>query len=182
MLIKVKIKPSSTGSDENMVSYTNTRLLIMLSASELTTSVVLVIDKTKVLVEQRGVFSIITIIFLVSAGFSLSVIYSITLNRLISTVYPLWYRNTMTKEKFIGAAALGCFVTAGLLFSMGIVYWKFFVHGEKLWLPAMIIGFALYSLYFVFCVITYSLIFLSIVKSKRNLQANDDDDASLTTF
>ena len=181
LLLKVKETSSTTNNNGNMVSFTNTRLLIMLSITDLSASLFLVIERLSTLMDILHISFISFFIVHITAGLSLSTMYLITLNRLVSTVCSLWYRRSMTKTKFVVVTVLVCVVVAGSMFG-NIVMIIFHLHSATIVFIGGIIFAFVYDLYFVFCVFTYIAILITISKSRRNLQVNNDNDSTSTTF
>ena len=101
LYLLLKIKKIQAG---NMASYTNKKLLVLLSCSELSYGLFVSITYTTFLSGKKSNEVEVTIpgsIAMISWGISLSATFLTTLNRLLSTVYPLWYRATITKKKFV---------------------------------------------------------------------------------
>ena len=102
-----------------MILYSNFILLTLLSASELVFSASNVSLRTighfigtKHTEPVRFHFDSITM------GLNCSLVYVITLNRLLATLYPFWYLNWMTKKKFV-RAALGVTLAIATVFIAG---------------------------------------------------------------
>ena len=120
-------------------------------------------------------------ILYITGGLSLSTIYLITFNRLGSIVYPLWYRRSMRKKKFVVVTVLVCVVVTGLVFGSYLIR-IIFVHSPVIVSIGWVIIHLIYDLYLVLCVFTYVAILITISKSRRNLQVNNDNDSTSTTF
>ena len=187
LLIRVKIKPNNSTNNENMVFYTNTRLLIMLSASEMTVSLFLALQRISMLAKLSIVPYIFSSIYQLSVGFSLSTMYLITLNRLLSTVNPLWYRRYVTKVKFTLVAILVFLIVGGLVFGVSFTNMVFQYSSPTIWFIAWLTANLLNDFYFVFCVVTYVVIFITLSKSRRmsrsrNHSTNSSSQCILTTL
>ncbi len=108
---------------------------------------------------------------MISSGVTLATLYAITINRLLGTTYPFWYKSNVTKKKFY-IGLLCCSVVAVVLNTGGNV-----LIGSPTSSPtARDIGFGmisfLYLFFFVVCVYTYTSIFLIIFRSRQNSQTN----------
>ena len=168
----------------NMVGYSNKKLLILLSSTELSNGLFSI---TWLLFMKVPLVLVISgLLMLIGGGLSLSAIYLMTLNRLLSTVYPLWYIRSMSKKKFVVLVVLVCFVVTGLSIGCNIVVYGY----RNIKIPGIttssfiicrIIVHLLFNLYLIFCVFTYVAILIKILNSRRDSQTNDDNDANSTT-
>ena len=93
----------TTGSNTNMVPFTNLWLLVSLSVAEIIYSFMNILVEIFFFfeVDDNVVVRIATLCLFASAGMALATVWSITINRLLSTSHPLWYRRSVTKNKFI---------------------------------------------------------------------------------
>ena len=162
----------SNNNRNNMVSYTNFKLLIMLSVGELLSGLLHIIVVASLGRNHPLVTIIVGNLQSASSTMGLSTIFLITLNRVLSISYPLWYRSSVTKNKFIGVVVLTslAFVcpTAGFQ-CLSFWYKEFgYVFGT--------IGNILYCFYFFFCIFSYVFIAKMILKSRRNVQISNVDE------
>ena len=94
----LKVKKTQTN---NIVAFSNKRLLALLSSSEIGNALFCIAAYTSLLFSAPlNVVGISSLMSWISNALSLSAIYLITFNRLVSSVNPLWYRKWMTKRKF----------------------------------------------------------------------------------
>ena len=181
LLFKVK-----KTQNDNMVVYCNKKLLIFLSCSELFCGLLFLTSYVILQMKEWLLHSTFTVIMLASAGLSLSATYLITLNRLVSTMCPLWYRCSMTETKFIVVAVSVCVVVTGIqvvcsLVVYGYLTGQLIIVSRPTFLICKQIISAIYNLYLIFCVFTYVLIFITILRSRRNSHTNNNDGNSTTT-
>ncbi len=125
LLFTVKRKRLST-TPNNIVPYVNVTLLIMLSFTEMISALSFLVSMvsnlivTGVNVRTKHYIIVKSIAFYltwISIGINRATMYSITLNRLISTKYPFWYQSSMSKKKFY--TVLICTIYVTLLFFSG---------------------------------------------------------------
>ena len=180
LLMKIKKTRSS-----NMVVYTNKNLLVLLSCSELSTGLFSIIGHICLIMDSPNIaVSIPASIMWISGGFSLSVIYMITLNRLLSAVFVLWYRRMMTKRIFVVMVGSVGVIMAGISMGCNAMVYGYGITTSltSACIISRLIITLLYSFYLIFCVLTYILIFITIINSRRSLQNNCNDANSTTTF
>ena len=164
LLVAVKGRRRSTS---NMVAYTNTTLLIMMSTCGLGYSMIRLIDivlkswfsKQKVLIQINVYFC------WVDTSFYFSTIYLITLNRLLSTVYPIWYATSMTKKIFFIKTVVVCTVVT-VLNVTGLV--NFFSKTNSKFGAGLLT--ILYTNYLIFSIFSYTVIFRTILKRRQHAQ------------
>ena len=171
LLHKVKRRKLSRSRTctNNKVLLNNLYLLSVLSVSEVvqtTNAVILVVSAIKKKITTVYVTGYIN---LTSAGFTLSSVFSITLNRLLSIVFPLRYNYNMavtTKKIFIG------FVCISIVFIVCIISGKLLSSSDTE--SSRTIGIVLFGSLFisflVFCVISYCVIFYAIISSRSKEQ------------
>ena len=161
---------------DNMVSYTNFKLLIMLSVCELLSGFLQII----VVVSHEGKHPIVTkivqVMFTACSAVAFSTIFLITLNRLLSISYPLWYRSFVTKNKFIGAVVLTCLTFVCLFAGMQFFSFWYTTYGYVLGYVLGAIIMILTCFYFFFCIFSYVLIAKKILQSRRSVQSNNNVD------
>ena len=171
-LLSTAKRNRTTNNRENMVFYTNFKLLIMLSVCELVSALIQIF----VVASYEGKHPLVTIIvsflFTASSAMGFSTIVLITLNRLLSISYPLWYRSFVTKNKFIGAVVL-----TSLVFVCSYAG----IHLTSFWYTAFGYAFGaivmtIVGLYFFFCIFSYVIIANKILQSSRSVQSNNNVD------
>jgi len=180
LLINMKILNPTVNNDA-IVCFTNTTLLMMLSACEMAASFTISIERIIYFIKPSKKMSSISSIFhafglQISIGISVSTMFLITLNRLLSCVYPMWYRRRLTKKKFAGFATMvSVFTALGTSFKTLMMCRA---HSKSSFMIPWVIMDFVYSFYFGFCVFTYVLILVTIAKSRRNVQSDDNDSTS----
>ena len=183
LLLKVKKNQS-----DNMAAYTHKRLLVLLSSNELFYGIGRIINCVRILTEFDGgvifdkfIYSIMSI----SGALGFSAVNFITINRLLSTVYPHWYRQYMTKGKFMSVV-----VCVMLLF--GSVTTVVVIQGDTLTKTKFVSSVPMYIrgrlticipliLYFIFCIFAYRAIFNTLLKSQRTTN-NENSENPTTPF
>ena len=178
LLFKVK-RPSC---NNNMVSYTNFTLLVLLSVSELSCAVFTAAYDVGRIKKQLIVLVGGILLYWFYAGLNLSAYYLITFNRLLSTIRPLWYRRSMTKKKFNILVLIICVVITSTCVACNVVISMFRVRLTKYVFICRAIILFLIVIYFVFCIFTYVAILITILKSRRNTQQDNQGESSQSTF
>ena len=163
LLFMVKRRRISSTTTNNMVPYTNVTLLILLSICELSYGFFYTVFAVCEITKQQ--YAILLSAFLLKSttmSMSLASIYLITLNRLIGTVYPLWYRSVMTKKKLcavvvcVNVVVIAFVVGGNVLIMFSTNFW---------WIGIGIVSF-IFFLYFIFCFFAYVKIFFTILRSR----------------
>ena len=161
----------------NITSFTNQWLLVSLSISEMVNSVTTVIFHASFISRnENGVVARFAAVgSFVGAGMALSTVWSITINRLLSTSQPFWYRRSVTRRRFVGLFVCLCVVVAGLHVAGAQVYVVGLYRdgGDNKLVIGGSIGIILYFTYFIFCVYTYIKIIISIISSRQSLEGNN---------
>ena len=159
----------------NMAVYTNYRLLILLSMSELITSIFIIIGTgTWVLVKQVIVISISYFFIVLNAGISLSAVYLLTLNHLLCASCAVWYRKSMTRKKFLVTSVLVCGLITGLNLGCSLVLRIFDQRYPTVSTICGVIAQLLHYIYFVFCVGTYIATLVTLFKSRQSTQESNN--------
>ena len=177
-----KRKPSTATTNDNLVSFTTTQLLVMLSVSQLSASLFIVIETVSRFVKLSLVSVIFGALWGISGGISLSTVYLMTLNRLVCTVYPFWYRRWLTKGKCVAVAVPVCVIVTCFAFGNYLINRILSIQSPTIVLIGRVIYHFIYDFYLVFCVFTYVVILTTISKSRRKSQVNNTDDSTSTTF
>ena len=157
LLIKVK-----KNHGDIMVSYTHKRLLALLSGSELLHGIGRIINCIRIITMfDAGVIfeKIIFFIMSITGAIGFSAVNFITVNRLLSAVSPHWYRQYMTKGKFIAVvvsvvAILATATTFTTIHGESFTKSKFVSSVPKYKMGRFVICIS-QILYFVFCIFTY---------------------------
>ena len=111
----------------------------------------------------------------ITMGLSLSAVYLITLNRLLGALYPFWYRSSVTQRKFVGVVITVSFVVTTIFTAANEMVTL--EYGLKSMI-GLVIQAVEYFIYFVLCICSYIIILKKIVESRRDTQANMDDEQS----
>ena len=180
LLIAVKLKRSS-GRTNGILSKINTRLLILLSISELSgglfglvkTITGSYLTKQLVLVESISLY-----LGWISQSVCLATVYAITLNRLLSALYPFRYMGEMTKTKF--SIIYLCLLMVCSLFYGGAYVLFWFGGTQQRQLIAVSVGNFIIFSYFIFCVFTYVKVAMTVLKSRRDIQSNFSHQNTIT--
>ena len=173
LLITVKRKRTT---DNNMVAYSNFYLLALLTISGLCSSVFTIGERISSYMEQEFASSICDIFNWMMYGIYLSLMYLITLNRLLSVIHPIWYRSSFTKRKFFCTVGMvGVLVTGFMMIGAWIVYRVPTASS----IGTTIVG-SLYLFYFIFSVSSYALIFIRIRQSRESIQKDVDNMMDVT--
>ena len=176
LLLKVRGK-QITSSNNDMVSFTNSWLLILLSFTELLASLLTIIVIFSKYMILSTTFLIVGVFANLSGGMSLSIVYLMTLNRLLSTLYPLWYRTSLTRTKFVVFTVLLSMLVTSLNLLFHLTNEGFIESPIMSWIGVIILH-IIYDSYFVLCVFTYAVILMKISKSQRNFEANDEEHST----
>ncbi len=175
LIFAVKRRPSTSTSNNVIVSI-NLTLLILLSFSETISGLFFIVSSVCWYMKQYIIHHLVLGLMPFSSGLSLSTIYVITINRLVATTHPFWYRSYITKKKFYVGLLCWNVVMVGLFGGSCIV---FSLPDAAPITRAM--GFGILSLiylfYFFFCFFSYISIFWTIFKSRRNTET----EVELTT-
>ena len=175
LLFKVK-----KNQGNSIVAYTNKRLLALLSSSELTHGIFsMVIFISKIRPIDVDAFDVVDYISITSSGVAYSAVMLITLNRLLSAVYPFKYQHSMTKKKFIIMVVLGVAVMTSLCVAFSIIAWRARSIQSPKFITFRVLDHILY-IYLLFCAFTYVVIFTTILKSRQNSQTNDANNTNVT--
>ena len=176
LLITVKGLPASTN---NMVGYTNITLLIILSISGLSESLLYIIAQIGWFLKHDEVYRLSRLFEWVVGAVYFSTVYLITSNRLLSSVYPIWYRTSMTKTAFfVGVLAL-CVVLTGLSVTGAVMYFSDETNTSKMGAGILT---SVYGSYIMFSICTYTTIFRTIRQSRRISRPNPTDETSSNSF
>ena len=175
--------PSTSGGlRTNMVPFTNRWLLVSLSVSEIINSFTSIAVEASFLFDRKSVaVKTATLCLYASAGMALSTVWSITINRLLSLSYPLWYRRYVTKKRFIclfgclWVIVVGVHVAGAELRIVGL----YRDGGNTDFVIGASIGVIMYFSYFAFCVFTYIKIVISIISSSQALDDSGSDNTTL---
>ena len=108
----------------------------------------------------------------------LATIYTITLNRLLSALYPFRYMGAMTNKKFGIIYFCICVIILSLFGGGLALFWYGGTQGRQ-WIATQLINFVVFF-YFIFCVFTYVRIFMALLHSRRDIQRNVTQQATLT--
>ena len=178
----LKIKKIQTG---NMASYTNKKLLVLLSCSELLYGLFVAITNTSILSGKKSDDLEVIIpgsIAMISWGISISATFLITSNRLLSTVYPLWYRATITKKKFVVVVVSVTVVVTTISTICSLVYFQIIATSSNSIVISRVFMVIFLNLFLIFCIFTYIVILISIVNSQRNSQFSSGEDHNSTSL
>lgn len=170
-LLSTAKRNRATSNSDNMVFYTNFKLLIMLSVCELLSALIQIIVVASYEGKHPIVTKIVQVLFTAVSAVAFSTIFLITLNRLLSISYPLWYRSFVTKKKFIGAVVLTSLAFVCLFAGMQFFSFWYITYVLGYVLGAIVI--ILICFYFVFCIFSYVLIAKKILQSRRVVQSNN---------
>ena len=163
-----------------MVAYSNKRLLVLLSSSELLQGMfATVIFVHRIEQISREAFNTVNALSQISRGVGYSGVMLITLNRLLSTIYPFKYQRTMTKVKFALMVVSGCTLRTSLYVTFSMI--PLLTRSISTFITYRVLDNLLFIFYFIFCTSTYTVIFITILKSRWNLQTNDENDAMGTS-
>ena len=173
LLLKVKrrklLQSRSTANNNNILPLINLYLLTILCVAEVVQTINAIAFVVSANMRKIILVYILGFINIISVGFSLSTVSAITLNRLLSILFPLRCRSTMSMRKaFIWFTCIsvfinGCFIVA---LAMGASSNEANRSIGKLLFGSMFI------IFFVFCVLTYLAIFFTIISSKQKLHGN----------
>ena len=120
----------------------------------------------------------------ISGALGFSAVNFITINRLLSTVYPHWYRQYMTKGKFITVVVCVMFVLGSattVVVIQGDTFTKSkFVSSVPMYVRGRLTICIPQILYFVFCIFAYFAILNTLLKSRRttNNGTNENPNTS----
>ena len=180
----VKRKRRSTSRNEStIVPVLNYSLLILLSLSEIAWCIcysVAAVWQIVYVSKQHIVFHIVLYFLWASEAMVIASLFAITSNRLISVVFPLWYRSVMSKKRFNVVVGLLCLIVVGmrvggLSLSSGLIILK---PSHTLWSIGFSMQCFIRLFYLVFCVFTYFKIFRSIVQSRQTSHRADSSPAA----
>ena len=167
LLITIKQRRTLTN---NMVAYTNVSLLMMLSGSGLSTSVLFIITQAGWFFKLEFVHKIGKLLVWVIGSLYVSTVYMITTNRLMCTIYPIWYATSMTKTTFYAVVLLVGTALTGFKSSGGfILHLTKENNRSKINAVVQVIS---YGSYLIFSIFTYITIFCTILKSRRISRPN----------
>ena len=186
LLFKVKL---TRQTNTNIVPYANFRLLVLLSATDLAVGIAGVIfallNRFSFSQSANSSFVLSSTMLVFLAGISLSAVYMLTLNHLISTVFEVWYQTSMTKTKFKILTVMVCVVITTLhLVCVVLLVLAKSTQKSISAIPPVIVMVSrfiiqfLYYFYFLFCVGTYVAILVKISASRRSV-GNMSGDAGM---
>ena len=179
LLFKVKL---TRQTNTNVVSYANFRLLVLLSATELAIGITALISTVLLFIQSPFLYvSMMASTFL--QGINLSVVYLLTFNHLISTVFAVFYQTSMTKTKFNLLTVLVCVVITILHIGCALVLTlPQLIQKPVIVIASRFISQFLYYFYFLFCVGTYAAILVKISASRRSVENNSGDAGMLQSI
>lgn len=164
--------------DTHILTYTNIRLLTLLSISQALNHFFMVVVIAGRFSGQAVVVIVATGLFWITSGLSLSTYYLITLNRLLSIRYPLWYRTSMTEKKFTLLSVSVCVFITGANIGASAMFWIFYVRSPVITWICSIVLYLLVDIFLVFCVSTYVVMFVTILKSRKNTRQRIDNSGN----
>ena len=176
LLITVKRRRDSTNS---IVTYTNLTLLIMLSSCGLLETCVYIVAQIGWFLKHRIVSLIGQLVSRLVGAVTLSTVYMITGNRLLSAIYPIWYRTTMTKTIFYISTMVVSTVIVGVWCAPVVMYMNSRSSAMKV---GAIIESVLYGGLSIFSILTYVLIFRALLESRKNSQTNSKEERNRSLF